>query len=160
MPSIPLSAGKPLEQLTGQVGMSHRYVIQIDDSDYELGAWTKAAGLGVSWQKHTYRAGNATYESILPGNVSYTNITLSRAAGRDSGKVQKWLVTVSQDRRSLSGAIYLVDFLGLPVVTWELREFFPIGWRLTEFDSGGSRPAIETLELTHTGFLKAESKAP
>ncbi len=154
------SVGKGLEQLTGQVGMSHRYVIDIDRSLYQLGSWSKASGLGVSWQKHTYRAGRATHETILPGNVTYTNISLSRAAGADSGRVQEWLVTVTRARRPLSGAIYLVDFLGMPVVTWKLNEFFPIGWKLSEFDSGGSRPAIETLELTHTGFLDAEARLP
>lgn len=152
------SAGKGLEQLTGQVGMSHRYVIDIDKSSYQLGSWSKAAGLGVSWQKLTYRPGNATHETIVPGNVSYPNISLSRAAGADSGRVQDWLVSVTRARQPLSGAIYLMDFLGLPIVTWRLNEFFPIGWRLSEFDSAGSRPAIETLEITHTGFLGAEGR--
>lgn len=159
MTPSPLSAGKALEQLTGQVGMSHRYVIHIDETRYQLGAWTKAAGLGVKWQKYTYRAGNATSETILPGVATYSDITLSRAAGADSGTVQDWLASVTRARRSLSGAIYLVDFVGMPVVTWELREFFPIGWRLTEFDSGGSKPAIETLELAHTGFLRDEVRS-
>ncbi|WBQ06496.1 phage tail protein [Kribbella sp. CA-293567] len=154
------SVGKGLELLTGQVGMSHRYVIDIDRSGYQLGSWSKAGGLAVSWQRHTYRPGGATHLTIVPGDVSYPNISLSRAAGADSGRVQEWLVTVTRDRTPLSGAIYLVDFLGMPVVTWKLREFFPIGWRLTEFDSGGSRPAIEVLELAHTGFLDAEAKLP
>lgn len=150
--------GKGLEQLTGQVGMSHRYVIEMDKSEYRLGAWMKASGLAVSWQKHTYRPGNASSESIVPGNISYPNISLSRAAGADSATVKRWLASVTRARTALSGAIHLVDFLGMPVVTWELREFFPISWRLTEFDSTGSRPAIETLELVHTGFLDAEGK--
>ncbi|MGW6278566.1 phage tail protein [Kribbella sp. NPDC055071] len=155
----PKSAGKGLELLTGQVGMSHRYVIDIDKSAYQLGSWSKAAGLAVKWAKYSYRPGGATHETLVPGNVSYTDITLSRAAGAESGRVQEWLVTVTRARRPLSGAIYLVDFLGLPIVTWELKEFFPIGWRISEFDSGGSKPAIETLELAHSGFLKAESRS-
>jgi phage tail-like protein len=140
--------------------MSHRYVIDIDKSQYQLGAWTKAAGLGVKWQKLSYRPGYANVETIAPGNVTYTDISLSRAAGADSATVQRWLASVTLSRTPLSGAIYLVDFLGMPVVTWELREFFPIGWRLTEFDSTGSRPALETLELAHTGFLDAEAMVP
>ncbi|GAA1563592.1 phage tail protein [Kribbella hippodromi] len=149
-------AGKGLEQLTGQVGMSHRYVVEIDDAAYRLGAWTKAAGLGVRWQKHVWRPGLRAGETIAPGNISYTDIALSRAAGADSAVVQQWLASLMRDWVPLSGAIHLVDFLGMPVVTWELREFFPIAWRLTELDSSGSRPAIETLELAHTGFLDAE----
>jgi phage tail-like protein len=165
MPSFPSAAkarkpGKGLEQLTGQVGMSHRYVIEIDRTEYQLGAWTKAAGLGVKWQKHVYRAGRSTIETVAPGNITYTDVSLSRAVGPDSATVQQWLASVTLHRKPLSGAICLVDFLGLPVVTWELREFFPVGWKLTEFDSTGSRPAIETLELTHSGFLNADASLP
>ncbi|TWD79391.1 phage tail-like protein [Kribbella amoyensis] len=152
--------GQGLEQLTGQVGMSHRYVIEIDRSEYRLGAWTKAAGLGVRWQKLSYRPGYATFETIAPGNISYTDVSLSRAAGPASATVQRWLASVTLRRTPLSGAIYLVDFLGMPVVTWELREFFPISWRLTEFDSTGSRPAVETLDLAHNGFLNTDAVLP
>jgi phage tail-like protein len=152
------TAGRKLEGLTGQVGMSHRYVIEIDESAYRLGGWSKAAGLGVSWQPLRYRAGNSTTETIVPGAMAYQNISLSRAAGADSAIVKDWLASVSVGRQPMSGAIYLVDFAGMPVVDWELREFFPISWRLTEFDSTGSRPAIETLELAHTGFLRTEAK--
>jgi phage tail-like protein len=151
------SAGKVLEQLSGQVGMSHRYVIEIDKTDFQLGAWTRAAGLEVSWPKLSYRVGGTNHETIVPGNVTYPNISLSRAAGPDSGTVQKWLVSVTRAREPLSGAIMLIDFAGMPVVTWELRDFFPISWKLNEFDSGGSRPAIETLTVAHAGFLPAES---
>jgi phage tail-like protein len=150
--------GKGLEQLTGQVGMSHRYVIEIDKSEYQLGAWTKAAGLGVKWQRVSHRPGGGIAEVIAPGNISYTEVSLSRAAGADSATVKDWLTSVSRAWTPLTGAIHLVDFAGLPVVSWELREFFPVGWRLTEFDSTGSRPAIETLELAHTGFLNTEKK--
>ncbi|HET6295858.1 MAG TPA: phage tail protein [Kribbella sp.] len=153
-----LNPAKALEQLTGQVGMSHRYVIEIDKSKYQLGDWTKASGLEVSLQKLAYRVGGMSHESLVPGSVTYSNISLSRAAGRDSDKVQQWLADVSRDYESLSGAIYLLDFLGMRAASWELREFFPISWKLSEFDSGGSRPAIETLTIAHTGFLNAESR--
>ncbi|WP_405059635.1 phage tail protein [Kribbella sp. NBC_01505] len=158
MISAAKSVGKRLEMLTGQVGMSHRYVIDIDKSTYDLGSWSKAAGLGVKWSKESHRPGRTTHETIVPGNVSYSDIALSRAAGAESGRVQGWLVSVTRDRRPLTGAIYMVDFLGMPIIKWQLKEFFPIGWRLSEFDSSGSRPAIETLELAHAGFLEAEAR--
>ena len=34
-----LSAGRALERLTGQVAMTHRYVVDIDNSDSQLGEW-------------------------------------------------------------------------------------------------------------------------
>ena len=153
------SAGKGLEQLTGQVGMSHRYVIDIDRSLYQLGLLVQGVGSRRQLAEAHLpgRGARRTRRSCRATSATRTSAS-SRAAGADSGRVQEWLVTVTRARQPLSGAIYLVDFLGMPVVTWRLNEFFPIGWRLSEFDSGGSRPAIETLELTHTGFLDAEAR--
>jgi phage tail-like protein len=147
------------EFLFDQVGMSHRFVVRIDRGDYDLGTWTKVAGLTVNWNRLTYRAGEHTHEHVFPGNVSYQTIKLSRAACTDSATVQDWLSTTATHRESLSGGIYMLDFIGLPVITWELKEFFPIGWSISDFDSTAGRPAMETLELAHNGFLHAEAKA-
>jgi hypothetical protein len=51
----------------------------------------------------------------------------------------------------------MLDYLGLPVITWELKQFFPISWAIADFDSTAGKPAIETLELAHTGFLNDEA---
>ncbi|WP_101607206.1 phage tail protein [Amycolatopsis sp. BJA-103] len=164
MPSIAKpglsTPGKALEMLTGQVSMSHHFVIQIDHGQYDFGRWAKASGLSVSWAKHGYRPGNTNVERFQPGVPSYGTISLSRAACTDSSTVQKWLATIVRRRQLLSGAVYLVDFLGLPMITWKLKEFYPIGWKIGEFDSGGARPVIETLELAHGGFLDDEVRKP
>ena len=47
----------------------------------------------------------------------------------------------------------LMDYGGVPVVQWRLNEFFPIAWSVVDFDADQAKPAIETLELAHTGFL-------
>ena len=145
------------EFLFDQVGMSHRFVVRIDRGLYDLGTWSKVAGLSVSWNKLSYRAGENNEEHVFPGNVSYQTIKLSRAACSDSATVQKWLSTTATHRESLSGGIYMLEFTGRPVITWELKEFFPIGWSVSDFDSTAGRPAVETLELAHSGFLNSEA---
>jgi phage tail-like protein len=142
----------------GQVAMTHRFVVRIDMESYDLGSWTKVSGLKVSWSKHVYRPGSNNDELVMPGNVSYETIKLSRAACSDSATVQEWLITTSRHAKRLSGGISMLDHLGMPVITWNLRHFFPISWSVSEFDSSGARPAIEVLELAHTGFLNDESK--
>ena len=159
MPGISASlsaVGKLSEFLTGQVGMTHRFVVAIDQGEYDLGTWSRVSGLSVSWAKYTYRPGSSNDETLVPGNATYPNITLSRAACHDSGTVQQWLAATTKERTLHSGAIYMIDFLGQPVVTWELKTFFPIGWKITEFDAGGAKPAIESLDLAHNGFLHDE----
>lgn len=150
---------KAAEFLFGEVGMSHRFVVVIDKSKYDLGTWSRVAGLGVSWKACTYRPGESNDELAFPGNISYPNIKLSRAACADSGIVKSWLEDTSRQHKLLSGAVLMVDYMNLPVVTWELKQFFPIGWSITDFDSSGTKPAVETLELAHTGFLDNEVRA-
>lgn len=148
---------KMSEMLTGQVGMSHRFVVRIDHSSYDLGSWQKVSGLKVTWQRCAYRSSGKNDEQICAGNISYPNIRLARAACSDSASVQKWLAETSRAREALSGAVFMLDFVGQPVVTWKLKQFFPIGWDITDFDAGGAKAAVETLELAHTGFLDDET---
>jgi phage tail-like protein len=142
-----------LSEDLGQVGMSHRFVVRIDRGAYDLGTWSKVAGLSVSWAKIVYRPGENNDEIVVPGNVSYPNIKLSRAACSASATVQKWLATTSTRHELLGCGISMIDFRNEPVITWDLRQFFPISWSITDFDSSGARAAMETLELAHTGFL-------
>ncbi|WP_410586169.1 phage tail protein [Amycolatopsis sp. lyj-23] len=147
------------EFLFDQVAMTHRFVVQIDLEEYDLGTWTKVAGLQVTWSKHKYRPGDNNDELIFPGNVEYPTIKLSRAASSKSANVQEWLKRTSRSHTVLSGGIHMLDYLGVPVITWELKQFFPVGWSISDFDSTSGRPAIETLELAHTGFLDDEKRS-
>lgn len=149
---------KVAELLYDDIGMSHRFMIVIDKSDYNLGTWSRASGLSVSWTPCVYRAGDSNDLAVLPGNIRYANIKLSRAACSASATVQKWLTHTTKSLKPLSGAVMMMDFAHMPVVTWELKQFYPIGWSITDFDSSGAKAAVETLELAHTGFLNDEVK--
>jgi phage tail-like protein len=150
--------GKAAEFLFGQVGMTHRFVVQIDQMTYDLGDWSRVSGLGVTWTPVAFRTGDSNQTWIAAGNATYQNISLSRAACSDSETVQNWLKSTSRSNAALSGAIKMTDFLGMTVVEWKLKEFFPIGWKIVEFDASGSKAAVETLDLAHTGFLDDEMK--
>ncbi|HEX3707939.1 MAG TPA: phage tail protein [Mycobacteriales bacterium] len=143
----------------GLNGMSHKFVVRIDNASYDLGTWTKASGLSVNWDVCQYRAGdhgNAVW--IYPGMSKYETIKLTRQACIDSVVVQKWLTTTSKSPQPLTGAIALVNWMGLTIVTWELKQFFPVGWSIAEFDAGTGKAITETLQLAHTGFLDDEVK--
>lgn len=143
------------------VSMTHHFVVIIDHPAYDLGTWSKVSGLSVSWAPCEYRVGDAGNQVwILPGNTKYEKIKLSRAACADSQMVQLWLAQTSKNPAPLSGTILLVDWMGIPVVHWRLSQFFPIGWSIVEFDADQGRPAIETLELAHTGFLYDDFSLP
>lgn len=158
----PGQAGRKLnvgmEMLTNSVSMNHHFVVQIDKSSYDLGTWQSASGLSVKWTKCEYRPseqGNTLY--VWPGPISYSNIKLARAACSDSETVQEWLAKNAMKPKPLTGAIQLMDWLGFKVVEWTLRAFVPVGWEIGGFNATDGKPAIESLELAHTGFLSDTS---
>lgn len=147
------------EFLFDQVGMGHRFMVYIDDSDYNLGTWTKVGGLSVDWTVHNYRSGESNQPYYLPGTQKYGTISLSRAACSESAKVKRWLEEVTKELRPLSGVIMMLDFMTVPVLTWHLWSFYPIGWAISDFDAGSTRTCIETLKLAHEGFLDDRVKS-
>jgi phage tail-like protein len=141
-------------------GMAHHFVVNVLNGPYDFGTWSKVSGLSVTWDVCEYRvgdAGNACW--VVPGTTKYQKVKVSRAACFDSQTVQEWLVETSRSVTPLSGAIVMCDDRNLPILSWELKEFFPCGWSITDFEAGGaSHAAIETLELVHSGFLGDETK--
>lgn len=136
------------------IGMSHWYTVAIDNIRYDFGSWAKVSGLTVTWEVCELRTGDSPNQAIgFPGHTKYEKITLSRAACAQSRAVQQWLIQTSQNPQPQSGAIQLLDSTGTGLVEWRLNEFFPVGWSITDFDTGGGKPVMETLSLMHSGFL-------
>ena len=139
----------------GLFGMSHRFIIVIDNPAYDLGYWQKVSGLSVKWDVCKYRAGDQGNEFwIYPGNTTYDNIQLTRPISPASNTTQAWLSATSSHMMPLSGAIMLCASMGVPIVTWRLYQFFPVNWRIGEFTAETGKVVTETLELAHTGFLE------
>jgi phage tail-like protein len=144
---------------TAAISLAHHFVVVIDKSEYDLGNWSAAGGLTVSWARCDYRAGDTGNELwTFPGSTQYTPIKLTRGVSADSATVQRWLASTSRQVQPLSGAIQMVGWQGNPIITWVLKQFFPTSWRIADLEAtGGSRVAFETLELAHTGFLNDET---
>jgi phage tail-like protein len=137
------------------IGMGHHFSVVVDNPQFDLGTWSKVSGLQVEWKVCEYRVGDQGNQSWLtPGLTNYSKIKLSRAACLDSMIVQQWLAQTSTNPTPLSGLISLVAMGDLmPLASWPLQEFFPVAWSITDFDADQGRPAIETLEIAHGGFL-------
>jgi phage tail-like protein len=135
-------------------GMSHHFIIVIDNPTYDLGSWQKASGLTVTWDVATYRAGDQGNEFwIYPAATKYQNIKLTRPVSPSSNVTQAWLAATSANMMPLSGAILLCGSMGVPIITWRLYQFFPVSWQVGEFSAAEAKVVTETLELAHTGFL-------
>jgi phage tail-like protein len=135
-----------------KLGLTNRFHVVVDG--HELGSWSKAEGLDVTWDIAEYRAGDAgNHRWYFPGNTKYSPIRLSRAACEDSNKVKTWLSGNSFKHKLGTGTIELRDSGNTKIITWNLHNAFPAKWSITGFDAGASSVSVETLELVHLGFL-------
>lgn len=153
MTSALRAVSSAVQTMSGEVGMTHRFIVSIDSGRYDLGSWSRVSGLTVSWSVASYRPGDNNDTWICPGPKRYPNIKLSRAACADSQVVQTWLRETTRNHTPLTGSIKMLDWMAMTIVEWKLKHFFPVGWSIADFDATGARPAVETLEIAHTGFL-------
>lgn len=139
------------------LGMTMRFSVVVDALT-DLGNWSKASGLEVSWDLVEYRAGDARNDRwIFPGVTKYPTVKLERAADKDaSKKVHTYLNSNSFKYAEQTAKITLFDSGGVLVMDWTLQRAMPIKWSIVPFDGAGNRVATETLELAHTGFLMEE----
>ena len=143
------------------LGLSNRFGVTIDGTN--LGKWGKCNGLAVDFKPEMSYMQGGVYDTIaiLPGQMSYTPITLERAvSATETVKVQAWLSKMVQDWVYAANAgsggtavITLYSPTADPVVSWTLRNVFPSKWEGPKMDAGTSGIALETLVLVHEGFL-------
>lgn len=147
---------------SSKIGLSNRFVVKMSGkSEYDLGSWTKADGLDVSWDVAEYRAGDGGNDRFyFVGNTKYNNIKLTRAVSDETTKVRQWLDKNSFESELFVGSIELHTSHKAdgPLTDWELRDVMPVKWSVTTMDAGASQVAMELLELAHRGFLKDETK--
>jgi phage tail-like protein len=123
-------------------GLADHFVVTADDCAIDLGAWSKAGAATRTLTLSDQRA----------ERIGGARVVLVRAAGSDTLLVRRWLETLGTAHTPTTVTITRYDETGHPVATWSLRDAFPEKWSVSGSDAGGSKIAIETLELTHVGL--------
>jgi phage tail-like protein len=143
-----------------QLGLINRFLVKVDPGDVDLGSWSKVEGLDVTFDVPEYRAGDAwNHRWYFPGHTKYSSVKLSRGANKqDTKKVQTWLNETAKKFKLGEVTVTLRDAHHEDVAEWKLKDALPVKWAITGFDAGGSQVAIETLEITHNGFLEDDQK--
>jgi phage tail-like protein len=141
-----------------QLGVGMRFKVTIDDTNYDLGSWSKVSGLDVTWDIAEYRAGDGQNDKCyFPGLTKYSTVKLERAVQAEgTKKVREWLDSNSFKMKVQSGKVALLDAKSEEVMFWTLRHVIPGKWSISPFDANASKVAIEVLELVHMGFLENE----
>jgi phage tail-like protein len=121
--------------------------------------FTEVTGLDFQVEPIEYREGSSPeYHKIkMPGMHKFSNITLKR--GTFSGDIEfyNWMKTISLtkvERRDIT--ISLLNESHEPVMTWGIKNAFPIKVQASDFKADGNEVAVETLELAHEGLKIVE----
>ncbi|MCB0502355.1 MAG: phage tail protein [Bacteroidetes bacterium] len=117
--------------------------------------FTEVTGLDFQVEPIEYREGSSPeYHKIkMPGMHKFSNITLKRGTFTGDIEFYTWMKTISLtqvERRDIT--ISLLNEAHEPVMTWGIKNAFPIKVQASDFKSDGNEVAVETLELAHEGL--------
>ena len=131
---------------------NYSFLVEIDG--IAAASFKTVSGLSAEVELLEYREGSDPVSSSrkLPGRIRYPNVTLRRGL-TTSSDLWDWWESVSEGgayRRNV--AITLLDDLHTPVLSWRLRNAFPVKFELSELDASKNEVAIESIELAHEGL--------
>ncbi|MGH9245610.1 MAG: phage tail protein [Acidimicrobiales bacterium] len=152
---------RPAAQPGNRVDPYRAYTFKLRFNNLDAGHFTEVGGLGVRVERITYReAGNAAVRAI-PGQVSYSPVTL-RYGLTDSTSLWDWLLEAVAGRVTRRAVtIAMLDSTGnTEVFWWNLRDAWPAEWHGAPLDALCRELAIESLVLAHEGIERDGSGAP
>ena len=136
-----------------RLGLACRFNVTIDG--HSLGGWAECSGLEVGFKGVDVPEGGTNgFVRHLPGPSTYKPISLKRAMTTGTWQdTMAWLADVQQSPTQKTATITLNDAWGDPVASWTLYGAYPLKWTGPSLTATDNKVAVETLELTHEGFL-------
>ncbi|HOI47667.1 MAG TPA: phage tail protein [Prolixibacteraceae bacterium] len=139
--------------------MATKYPLPVFHFQVEWGGtnlgFSEVSGLNVETQVIEYRDGLSPDFSTtkMPGMQKFGNITLKRGIMPADNEFFNWWKTHQLnkiERRDIT--ISLLNEKHEPVVTWKVRNAFPVKVDGGSLKANGNEVAIETLEIAHEGI--------
>lgn len=133
-------------------GTSVRFRVFIGAID--LGSFTTCDGLAcdVEYEEH-WEGGLNAHPWILPSRLTYSNIVLTRPLTTSTVSLWLWLRSQVVLAVPTIGQISALAPDRRTIARWSLDRVLPVRWQGPSFTAETSRPAMETLELAHHGFI-------
>ena len=136
-----------------------KFHFQVEWGGTKIG-FTEVSGLDVETEVIEYREGSSKEynKTKQPGLTKYSNITLKRGTFLgDNEFFELWKQTyffqgsAEQYRRDIT--ISLLNEEHEPVISWKIKNAWPIKVQSTDLKADGNEIAIETMELVHEGLV-------
>jgi phage tail-like protein len=137
-----------------QTGLSLRFDVSIDG--VQVATFTGCSGLAAEYESFEWKEGGDNGTTVhLPGRLSYGTVKLTRAVDSDSGKLAAWFSQQRQQPARRMAVIQLYDGNGSTVTSWKLEGAWPVRYSgpMLATSAEGDAIAVETLELSHQGWL-------
>lgn len=117
--------------------------------------FSEVSGLTIETQAIEYRDGlSPQYSSIkMSGIPKYSNITLKRGVVANDSEFFVWINATAlnkPDRRDL--VISLLNEEHAPVMTWKVKNAWPVKLEGPGLKATGNEVAVESIELAHEGL--------
>lgn len=117
--------------------------------------FTEVSGLTMETQVIEYREGSSPDAAVtkMPGLTKFSNIVLKRGIQKGDNDFFKWMQTIQGskvERRDI--LISLLNENHEPVMSWRIRNAFPVKIEVAPLKASANEVAIETIELAHEGL--------
>ena len=117
--------------------------------------FTEVTGLTMESDVIEYREGSSPefHKTKMPGMQKLSNITLKRGTFQGDIEFNEWMETISMNtvqRRDVT--IKLLNEQHQPVITWQVKNAWPVKVQSSDLKADGNEVAIETMEIAHEGI--------
>ncbi|MEF8810992.1 MAG: phage tail protein [Bacteroidales bacterium] len=132
-----------------------KFHFEVDWGEDRKIAFTEVSGLDVETELIEYREGSSKeYSKIkMPGMIKYSNITLKRGTFKGDNDFFNWWNAIKLNKAPReSVTINLLNENHEAIVTWEVKNAWPVKVQSTDLKADGNEVAVETMELAHEGL--------
>ncbi|MGA1870251.1 MAG: phage tail protein [bacterium] len=125
------------------------YRVEIDGMDPV--AFSEISGLSIQREKITYKDGLSCIQGAkhMPGMTSDVKLTMKKGIIKGDSKLYNWINSIritTVEKKNIT--VSLMDEKGeAPVVTWKIKNAFPLKMDAPSFNATSNEVAIESLEL-------------
>jgi phage tail-like protein len=154
--SAPASKGRSSSATTSEpLASSYLFYVKIDGSI--VGVFTDCSGIGAKRLVESFREGGVNDSPhLLPGPLEYNNITLKRGI-TTSHELWDWFLEGKFDIKARRTNLTIIQSAAgdqgiVAIKVWDVKNAFPVSWKLSDLNTGSSTMAIETIELAHEGL--------
>lgn len=131
-----------------------KFHFQVEWGGTKIG-FSEVSGLNVETEPIEYRHGASPEftKTKMPGLQKYSNITLKRGSFQSDNEFYEWWNTIrlnTIERRDIT--ISLLNEEHEPLITWKVKNAWPIKVESTDLKADGNEVAIESMELAHEGL--------